>query len=398
MRIEVRTSRLDEVLQRIRQMHPIRGNAGLDVSASLLDEVLEKLTACSFKDLRNLAFSFDHRRILACLEILVTYRKDDLAKKAAQVLSLRPRDQVILRGWFKLVRHYPHDLLEETLRELLGGKGLEFLEKRTNVSSRVAYWFISSDLAAGILRDYTNVGGYDGLDGYLTDNLLKDEDGLYEEVWRRLLMKGDATSIKKETPERILDEFADVMNAPHVPSFGQHYLNALESKRNWDEPILDFIVEKFGVPSHRAQDAGVETEFWRGVSGPAKHDFRTWHNLRRIEAFFEGKRADFWRRYVEVDKVRRVNEILNGKGFMLDFGSFGVVEFKDIGNAAYVYPRGVFKTFWDQAHRWDYPSMFKKKRKTLRHEDYPWWDGRIFHMRGWQSRTAQIINRLLDTG
>ena len=89
--------------------------------------------------------------------------------------------------------------------------------------------------------------------------------------------------------------------------------------------------------------------------------------IEEVESFFEGERADFWRIYVEENKVRDVKNILAGEGFMLDFGRFGVIEFKNVGNAAHIYPESEFKKFWDGAAFWtNTASHFKNTAKTVR--------------------------------
>lgn len=392
MIIEVNSSSLNGVLQEVRKLHPFRGRASDSIPRSILDEIREKMEACPFESLSKLAFTFGVREILACLEILVSNREGELGQKAARVLRLRPRKQVILRGWFRLVSSYPHDLLEATLRELIENKGFDILKQSDKVSTQAPYWLVSAKLAEGVFREYQNTGERQILDKYLSENLIKSEEGLHRVVWRQLLTKGSAKSLMKESPERILQKFSEVDNASHVPSFGQHYLNTLKSRETWDETILDFIEKKFGFPL----DGPIETPFWQEVSKLAKQDFRTWLILRRIEDFFEGERGDFWRPYVEHNRVRRVKEILNRDGFLLDFGAFGVVEFKNVGNAAYIYPRVEFEAFWNTRPTWNDPGWFKERAKTVRHVSFPGWDGRIIHSGHWQGNTRAKINRLLE--
>ncbi|NQT55265.1 MAG: hypothetical protein HQ551_03455 [Desulfobacteraceae bacterium] len=395
MRIQVNISRLESALQEVRNAHPFRGNAIDQIYSSLIDKVREKLESCPFDNLSELAFTFNIREILACLEILANDRNVETIQKAAHILKLRPRKQVVLRGWFKLVSLYPHDLLERTLRDLITAKGFGPLEKNSKISSRIAYWFVSVSLSEGVFRDYKNASANKILDEYLSDNLLMAEDGLYHDVWRRLLTKGIAKLIKKEDCSRILSEFNKVSNATYLPWFGQHYLNALKTRDIWDEPVLELIERRFGSPSDKDRKSAIETPFWGKVSDPAKQEFRTWLMLRLIQDFFEGERADFWEKYVQANLVKRVKEILHRDGFMIDFGHFGVIEFKYVGNAAYIYPANVFAQYWVNSGRWYNPGDFKDKYKTVKHGSHPGWDGRIIHRDHWQSNTSKIIGRLL---
>jgi len=394
MRIEVTTDRLEAALQKVRQLHPIRGKRLDPPTKTILEEVRERLRACNRERLADLAYSFDASRLLACLEILVTERDEEVADKACHVLMVRPRDNVIRAGWFKLILHYPHDLLEKVIRANLEASGFAALSGLENVSERVHLWFVSERVSQGILRDYEGSGGHKNLDTYLEGNFLNRKDGMFKEVWRLLLLQGGATSLQKEDVDRVLLEYRKPENATYLAQFCQRYLNVLQSSAKWDERILRFIEKKYGEPSDPDKNE-IETPFWKNVKPEPKKEFRTWIMLQRIQEFFEGERADFWRRYVVEKRVTRVKKILDGDGFMIDFGPFGVVEFKNLGNAAYIYPANAFGTYWRRADRESYVSRFKDKEKTISNRHYRGWDGRIIHREGWQSETSSKIKTLM---
>ncbi|MBW2031942.1 MAG: hypothetical protein JRJ31_23075, partial [Deltaproteobacteria bacterium] len=202
---------------------------------------------------------------------------------------------------------------------------------------------------------------------------------------------GAAKSLSKEDPGRLLAEYEKPENAQHLPFFCQHYLNALHQKVKWNDRILRFIKKKYGPPADQDSRDHMETPFWAKVEVGAKKAFKTWLMLVRIDEFFEGVRADFWRHYVKAGNVVDVKKILNGDGFMLDFGKFGVVEFKNIGNAAYIYPTEVFRGFWKKADYVSYGVQFKDRIKTIRHRSIPGWGGRIIHKGNWQDDTSSKI-------
>lgn len=259
---------------------------------------------------------------------------------------------------------------------------------------------------------------HDDLDTYLMRYLLSKDDGLWKEVWRCLLLKGKAADLKRESRKRILEELQEAENIPLRHRFGQHYLNVLKSRPEWDESILEYILDLYGSPRETGGAANVDTRFWEKVSPGAKSEYRKWLLLRQIEIFFEGERADFWRDFVESGTIADVKEILEGEGFMLDFQSFGVIEFKNVGNAAYVYPIKPFNDYWmgASAHR-DHVGYFKDKDKTMKMASgngaggrtinvggrqifvnrlaSSSWDGRIIHHGSWQINTKAMIGGLL---
>ena len=232
----------------VRKQHPIRKGKKVEIEASLIDEVRARLDACEIESLANLAYSFDLRHILACIEIIAVDKEGDTAEKAAHIAQLRPRDQAILSGWFKLVKFYPNLLLENLLRALLTEKGFEILAMNPKISDRVPYWFVSENLARGILKDYQESQQKSNFDSYLAEQQLIPEYGLHQSAWWMLLLKGKADDLKREKPSRIIFEFSKAIKSALAIKFGQHYLNTLNGRKEWAEPILKFINNKWGGP------------------------------------------------------------------------------------------------------------------------------------------------------
>ena len=395
MKIECQLSRLETALSNIRKMHPYRGKTVSRIGDTLIDEVRKKLEETSFDNLEELAYRFGIQEILACVEIIARERVKETAQKAAGILMLRPRKKAIYRVWFKLVPLYPNHLLEKTIKEMISKKGFQGLDEMPDVSPFVPTWLISRSLDEGALRDYETRSGQKSLDPYLEENHIKPDDGLHRAIWCMLLKNGSAKAIASEKTKRLIAVFEDPINSADSQKFGQHYLNVLQKRSNWAPPILELVEKRFGVPTMDKEKTTIETPFWRKVNPGAKKEFAIWAMEKRIERFFEGERADFWKRFLREGKVIRVREILREDGFMIDFGRFGVIEFKQTGNAAYVYPQSVFNDYWRRAQKYYQPRAFKDKYKSVRSLSFPSWDGRIIHNKYWQEDTAQKIRQLL---
>ena len=396
MRIECQISHLETALSNIRKMHPNRGEAVTRIGDTLIDKVRKQLEETSFGHLEGLAYRFGIREILACVEVAAHERVEETARKAGEILVFRPKKKALYRLWFKLKSLYPKHLLEKTIREMISRKGFQGLDEMPEVSPFVATWLISKSLDEGVLRDHQMRSSEKPLDPYLEENHISPDDGLNRAVWCTLLKKGSAKIISREKTKRIMEVFEDPRNAAESQKFGQHYLNVLERRANWKTPILEWIEKKFGVPTLDREHAKIETPFWRQVDAVPKKDFALWVMERRIEKFFEGERADFWKKFLRAGKVVRVQEILYGDGFMIDFDRFGVIEFKQVGNAAYIYPKSVFNDYWHGAQKHSQPWSFKDKYSTIRSAAFPSWDGRIIHKQNWQFYTTQFIQQLLS--
>ena len=251
-------------------------------------------------------------------------------------------------------------------------------------------------MTKGILKDYRSAQETFDFDKFLKGHFLSNQESLYEAAWQNLLMKGLAIDIRKQSPGRILEVMEMEIKSANSIQMGQNYLNMLRNRSVWDESILIYINNKWGRPLMESSPSVAESRFWEGVSQPAREEFHKWLMLIQIDDFFEGERADFWRAYVEQSIVKTVEKILEGKGFILVFDRFGVIEFKDKGNAAYIYPLKEINEYRRDSHFRSFtPAYYKKRKKTIHLASIPTWDGRIIHHAAWQADTKTRINRAL---
>ena len=396
MELNFFSTRLSETLDRVREQHPIRNGKDLTIGRSIVDEVRSLIEGWADNDISELAFRFDAKKLLACIEIVVLDKGKPIAKKAAQIARLRSRNSLILKGWYKLVRFYPNFLLEQLLKEMIEIKSFDAIAKVPSISSKVPMWFFSSDIATGILKDYQAGSDTYPFDVYLENNHIKKGDGLHKAAWQGLLTRGKPESLKRETSQRILSQWQETIEAEICIKMGQHYLNSFKHIEAWSEGILEHIYKTWRAPVGIDDNIATDNRFWQGVDPIARSEFRRWLILREVELFFEGERADFWRPYVESAKVKDVQQIISGNGFMLDFGEFGVVEFKNKGNAAYVYPKHIFVEFWGRGKFGaNSPEHFKDISRTIKGTFQSPWDGRILHFEKWQAKTRARIKNLL---
>lgn len=393
MRIDFEPRRLGAVLKQIRRQHPVvRGGTSVP-DASLVDEIRKRLRQCLWPKIPVLARQLNSGELRACLVLLTADKDPEILRKAAEILELRPRAQVLTEAWLHLLRRYPHAPLESVFRALLQSLGPSALKDGGRAPPWVGDWLGEGDLALGVLKYYQGMGKCSqGFESYLTGSRLQRGEGLFLEAWRRLLVVGRRQDLLAETGDRLLIEFENDVNVPLRPEFGAHLLNETGVRPELHERIYFRLKDWFGLPP---DDSTRGQGFWQKVSPAIRDDFRAWAIGREIVEFFDGERADFWKPFAKRRKVRNLKKILYGAGVLLDFGSFGVVEFKSIGNAAYLYPSTVFQAFWVMAERLDSPAHFKDKTKTLRLRGRYGSDGRILHFDGWQRNYIGAIEALI---
>lgn len=396
MLITLTTEKLSAVLVKVRIQHPNTRKENFSIEKSVLDEIRSLLEQTNNDDLYKLSFQFDSSKLLACVDIVAIDRQGDIAEKAAYVAGLRPKDYMTIRCWFKLVASYPNPMLEKLLKEIISAKGYHAIERHDKISSHLPKWLLATEIPIGILRDYQSTSKKETLDHFLLNHFLNSNDAIFRAVWMTLLTKGRSIDLNRQYPIRILTEIKSRERESERRLIGQHYLNSLNGVAEWSDNILHYIKNKWGKPLRASSKEGIEHWFWDHVKESAKNEFRRWLMLAEVDSFFEGERANFWRNYVNEAKIKDVRQILAGEGFMLDFEYFGVVEFKNVGNAAYIYPSDMFRKYWRGANYWtNDPSHFKDKSSTINSIKYPAWDGRILHFSGWQSTAKERINILM---
>jgi len=393
MEFHFKPTHLENILTRIREEHPNRVGQEVELGQSILNQVKDKLKLCPYDKLSELAYKFGTKEIKACLELLCTSSDDKITDKSSKVLLIRPRNQIIVRGWFKLIKKYPHDLLENTLKTLISIKNFKVLLNHKKVSPHIPEWFMSDKLVRGLIKTYQKKDQVKNFDTYLSENYIENDYGLRKTAWRWFLCICSQKSLRKELPIKVYNEFTDSSNAGYLKRFCQHYLNTLPVMNLWDDRITTLIYNRFGAPFASKKLIKMETTFWSKVSEEATAQFNKWIMLRHIKSFFEGERADFWEIFVKSDHILQIKEILSGQGFLLEFGKFGIVEFKKVGNAAYVYPISIFKNYWNRNHLNEgRPEDYKDMNATI---TIPGWNGRIIHRENWQGKTQTLINTLL---
>jgi hypothetical protein len=117
--------------------------------------------------------------------------------------------------------------------------------------------------------------------------------------------------------------------------------------------------------------------------------YRALLNLLDFDDFFEEdhERYDFWKQYT--DKVDNLHADLEKGRLFLDFGEFGVIEFKETGNATYVYEKSYFQKM-QELHQVsgniDHGKL-KNKNHAIAH---------LSHYSGWQEKFHRRLQRLLN--
>jgi hypothetical protein len=369
------------VLPTLREAHPRLGTQERVPGSELLQRVRTRLLqAPTASALAALASRMQPAELRATLHLIALDDMTLIRSRALLVANKRPRKDLLPLAWRLLVEHYPRQELEEHFRSAARLFGLSGLAS-TYQQKRVTAWLTESSLDAEITADFGRSSARD-LDGWLETGGIPSRAGLTRAVWARVLTQGSAGTLAQMRQDLLVSRAATFPTAVQQ-AFGRHYLTVLQGRRRWAEVVLVWIWRQFGVPA-KTTDQG---PFWRQVPEPVRDEFRRWTQEQTLAEFFTrvgdtGGRFQFWRQYSS--RWVEVYAALDDRVMVIDFGSVGVVEFAQVGNAAYVYDGGDFHRILS-----DNPRFLGDFKDIMRARC------RILHFTGWQTDAARLMGNLL---
>jgi hypothetical protein len=200
---------------------------------------------------------------------------------------------------------------------------------------------------------------------------------LIEELWREVLVQGSASQLLGEDPDEVRMRGL-ALGPKDTQRFGQNYLGKVPPSK-WRLPILIELRNRYGLPDALAS----RPAFWSPVAEPLRQEFRRRlleRDLRR--AFRESSdRHRFWASWIEYLRDCTFGAAGRTEYAILEFATFGVVEFFEHGNAAYFYGRDRL----DALRR-----LIPRDPSELKYGN-----DRIIHRDGWQAEANWQINRRL---
>lgn len=136
-------------------------------------------------------------------------------------------------------------------------------------------------------------------------------------------------------------------------------------------------------------------QLWEGISEESRRKFTKWLSWCKVVDFFDrlgrdSQRLEFWRMFKEYLEDAQVRNAGNTKAIFLVFQRIAVIEFLDIGNAAYIYPRAVYERDYEAYGLGRRPigdqSLLKNQGTSIL---------RIIHAGSWQNRYYGRVGRLI---
>ena len=285
--------------------------------------------------LRALAYALSRSEVLAAIASMGSWQ--DLRHGISVMARARPLRESPALLWSAWQRYPTEPLILELLRETGDAFGAEGVVQERFRRDWLG-WIKAGDPVTRIVR-WSDDFGIPWRDlPTLEESPLAADTPLVRLVFHRTLQVGSTEQLDEmDTPE-ILAGWHQMSGRRHMAACA-NFLERIEPA-SWPEDLLEEIRDNYGLPG------GLEANqtFWESVSEDPRQAFRLHFITRELEIAFEGDstpdRRDFW-----MSQRRDIVSVCHGQAgsanwSRIDFQGFSVIEFFEVGNAAYFYQKG----------------------------------------------------------
>lgn len=380
---EIGPVRLVRAREAILERHPGTAAAPSGLPSDRLAELRRRVAAVKADPvaLDALALELSPREVRGLITGLGQW--EDLRAATEHLLRLRARPALLTPLW-RAWQRYPG---VAEIRALL----LDLAERfgwseavGTSYAGPAREWVASDAPGVAIQRWLDALGlSYSDTDT-LTQSPFQSDTPLLRLVRDAVMTHGTEAQLRVEGPER-LHKWTAELSPDNRVLFGRNYLVRIRTDR-WYRPIVEWIERSYGVPRRPKVPS-----FWEGVPERVQKAFQQLFIRRWIREIFHNDidRRDFWERWADHMEFVQRGEVKGTEYGVLDFGTFGVVEFFEYGHAAFFYPEEMLKRIRSR-DVWEVGQLKEKYYAPFEYEA----SNRLIHNpspRGWYARADEKV-------
>ena len=372
--------KLANVRREVVQAHPSTAQAMVDASHTRLEALHDRIRECVADSvaLRRLADGLSGRDVRGIARSLG--RWDDVRPAAASIVRRRMNRRLLPKLWLTWEEH-PGVTDVANLCALAGDRYGWSLIGREGMEAEVARW-VGARNPGEIVREWLATQGHTYSDlADLAESPLRPNTPLTRAVRTAVMTHGTSGQLRAEGAEQLL-RWLPELNPLRQKGFARHYLVTLRVGE-WADAVLRAIESSYGSPR------GPRSAFWNLVPQDRRDAFLHWLLRMRLDRAFSGEtdRHGYW-----LSRVSEMIDVETGRAggteyAWLVFGDFAVVEFFEVGNAAYFYSRQQARQL--RATKPRSPAALKS-RETVRFgwSSIPNW---LIHGMGWQGQADRYL-------
>ena len=385
---ELYPARLQEAVRRAVLLHPGTASTPAPVDSSTLAALRKRVADAhgSHERLEALALELNARELRGLVSGLIDW--EDLRISVARLLQARAKALLLPLLW-KVWQRHPVSIPELQALLLSFGRTFGWSEVAGSYADVVPRWVAADEPGIAIQAWLDGLGlSFSDLESLSASPLVPDTL-LFRLIRIAVMTHGSATQLRAEGPERLYawSKPSDQLDEASRRAFHRNYLVQL-SPDEWSRPIVEHIEEKYGLPK-RPKSEGLP--FWKTVPESVQKAFQRLFNQLVIGTIFTNDlyRREYWERWAETMEYAQRGEVSGTEYGVLDFGTFGVVEFFENGNAAYFYPQQQLQRIQKRI----ITSKADLRERLHPVFDYPR-DNRLIHNpppRGWFYRADSMV-------
>lgn len=372
-------SRLQGVRARIVQVHPHTRDRLRAAPESRLAELRRRIEEARDDGdaLRRLAHELTAAELRGLAGRMGPWA--ELREPIATILEERPLSSVFAHLWSTWQRYPRVPELRRLLDTMADNRGWESVAE--GYDEAAATW-VAADVPAVSIQQWLDGQGLTYSDmAHLAGFPLRLDAPLATSVREAVMTHGSAAQLRAEGADNLREWFPE-LSPEERKGFGWNYLTTVDIQQ-WQPAMLMLIRQKYGLPKE-GRDA-----FWKKVPEERRGAFHRWFIKKNLEDVLgeDSERTDYWFGRAD-DFVKAESGTAGGTRFVVMYfeDGFTVIEFLDVGNAAYFYPADMIDRILDVKAR--KPGDLKEPMR-IRFGPRP--DNRLLHHSNWKRKADRMV-------
>lgn len=372
-------SRLQDVRGHIVQAHPHTRDKLRAASESRLEELRRQVEQVRGDNdaLRSLAKELTPADLRGLVGRLGPW--EELRGAVATVLEERPLASVFAHLWSAWQRYPRVPELCRLLEAMAENRGWETVAE--GYEEAAATW-VAAAVPAISIQEWLDGQGLTYSDmAHLAGFPLGLDAPVATLVREAVMTQGSAAQLRAEGADNLREWFPE-LSPEDRKGFGWNYLTTVDVQQ-WQSSILMLIRQKYGLPKEG------RNAFWKKVPEERRGAFHRWFIKKNLEDVLgeHSERTDYWFGRAD-DFVKAESGTAGGTKFVVMYfeDGFTVIEFLDVGNAAYFYPADMIERILDVKVR--KPGDLKEPMR-IRFAPRP--DNRLLHHSNWQRKADRMV-------
>ena len=322
-------------LETIRKQHPSASEPILDFQTDDLTPLIERITQADPSQYTEIARSLTRHEATLLIHAYQRRLTDEAFASITSVLELRPLPRQLSQAWFVLRNHPDLSPLIDGMRAI--AQAIKLPKGNADIHlDRIHHFWQSPDIYNALVIDLADTPL--PLEQWAHDSWNADirPDAafpIYNRIQAAILVNGSREVLLRHPIHEIASWFNSVPNALYDDA-AVNYINCLKESE-WSDEIITSCVDRHGLPAAMGL-------FWSRVDKDKRLLIQRKVAAKLIGDFFDDvndpeDRFDFWRHYV--DQLIGITFPHSRSRVMLVFQKAVIVEFRDLGNAIYIYDR-----------------------------------------------------------